>query len=57
MLKRLLIFVVIFLMGMSCVHFGGVEPYTSDFGFGMLLSFFLAGVVAVLFTEDIQHEK
>lgn len=53
MLKRLLIFVAIFLIGMSCVHFGGVEPYTSDFGFGILCSFFIAGVVAVLFKDDL----
>lgn len=53
MLKRLLVFVIIFLMGMSCVHFGGVEPYTSDFGMGMLCSFFAAAWVAfVCITEE-----
>ena len=53
MLKRLLIFVIIFLMGMSCIHFSGIEPYTGDFGFFMFCSFLFAGVVTVLLKDDI----
>ncbi|APC44501.1 hypothetical protein [Pseudoalteromonas phage PH357] len=31
---------------MSCVHFGGIEPYTFNFGMGLLISWGVAGFVA-----------
>lgn len=45
-LKRILLFIIIFLMGMSCAHFGGIEPYTFNFGMALLFSWLFSGFIA-----------
>lgn len=52
MLKRIMVFIIIFLIGMSCVHFGGVQPYTTDFGIGMLCSLGVGGWIAFVIITD-----
>ena len=47
-IKRVLTFVVAALMGVSCMHFGGVELYTPLYGIGLLFTFLVSAFLALL---------